>query len=97
MFHCPDTGHYGADDSCAAFYLCTGKNSQGIRQECSEGLRWDAKKQICNWARETECDMMNSNSNVGKRRKMSGGRRRKKLKKERSKPMYKYWELGFRR
>ena len=41
--------------------------------------------------------MMNSNSNVGKRRKMSGGRRRKKVKKERSKPMYKYWELGFRR
>jgi len=61
-FTCPGDGYYGDPDDCGAYYLCSSGTSTALKYKCGEGLLWDRKRKLCDWAGNVKCGLDSSSS-----------------------------------
>ena len=50
-------GTYAQDSDCEQFILCT--QSKTLRKKCPNGLRYNAKEGVCDWATNVMCGELN--------------------------------------
>lgn len=61
-FTCPGDGYYGDPDDCGAYYLCSSGTSTALKYKCGEGLLWERKRKLCDWADNVKCGIESSES-----------------------------------
>lgn len=64
-FTCPGDGYYGDPDDCGAYYLCSSGTSTALKYKCGEGLLWDRKRKLCDWAGNVKCGVESSETSDG--------------------------------